>query len=130
MNEMNEMSHPIQKLNMTQVGQRASHGHCASLRRADTSFDSRQPVIDVIDSDGMFEVYADFRPVLESSGAEVIVEFSRQGVMLTAGPVERYLPIPTDAHVPHARVTVHDGTARLSIPTADSGHRWRSIVMW
>ena len=127
---INEMNLPIQKSNLAEAGRCASYGRSASFRGAGADLDSRQPVIDVIQSDGVFEVYADFRPVLQTSGVEVIVEFAQQGVMLTAGSVARYLPIPTDALVQHARVTVLDGIARISIPTADSGHRWRSIVMW
>ena len=127
---INEMNLPIQKSNLTEVGRSASYGHSASFPGACEDLASRQPVIDVIERDGVFDVYADFRPVLETSGAELIVEFAQQGIMLTAGSVERYLPIPTDALVAHARVTILDGIARISIPTADSGHRWRSIVMW
>ena len=127
---INEMNLPIQKSNLVQVGRCASYGHSPSCRGAGANLDVPQPVIDVIESEGIFSVYADFRPVLETSGVEVLVEFAQQGVMLTAGSVERYLPIPTDALVQHARVTVLDGIARISIPTADSGHRWRSIVMW
>ncbi len=127
---INEMNLPIQKSNLAEAGRCASYGHSASFPGSGADLDSRQPVIDVFERQGVFEVYADFRPVLQTSGVEVIVEFAQQGVMLTAGAVERYLPIPTDALVQHARVTILDGIARISIPTADSGHRWRSIVMW
>lgn len=90
----------------------------------------QEPVIEVSESDGNFNVYADFRPVLQNSAVQVGVQFAQQGVILTGGTVERYLPIPTDAFLEHARVTVTGGVARISIPTADAGHRWRSIVMW
>lgn len=90
----------------------------------------QQPVIEVSEDDGNFNVYADFRPVLDHHTDQVTVKFARQGMILTGGTVQRYLPIPTDALVLNARVTVAEGIARISIPTADAGHRWRSIVMW
>ncbi len=88
------------------------------------------PVIEVSESDGAFHVYADFRSVLQDSGADIGVEFAQQGMTLTSGKVQRYLPIPTDAQTEHARVIIDGGIVRMSVPTADLGHRWRSIVMW
>ncbi len=88
------------------------------------------PVIEVFESDGTFNIYADFRPAREDSGADILIRFAQQGMILTMGPVQRYLPIPADAQIEHARVTITDGIVRASIRTAYSGHRWRSIVMW
>ena len=89
------------------------------------------PLIEVSESDGTFNVYADFRVMPDMSSAEEIaVEFARQGIILSSGPVQRYVPLPTDAQIEHARVTIDAGIVRMSVPTADLGHRWRSIVMW
>ena len=78
-----------------------------------------------------FNVYADFRAMPEMASAEEIaVEFARQGIILSSGSHQRYVPIPTDAQIEHARVTIDAGIVRMSVPTADLGHRWRSIVMW
>ena len=89
------------------------------------------PVIEVSESDGTFNVYADFRAMPEMASAEEIaVEFARQGIILSSGSHQRYVPIPTDAQIEHARVTIDAGIVRMSVPTADLGHRWRSIVMW
>lgn len=89
------------------------------------------PLIEVSESDGRFNVYADFRPMPEMSSAEEIaVEFARQGIILSSGLLQRYVPLPTDAQIEHARVTIDAGVVRMSVPTADLGHRWRSIVMW
>ena len=89
------------------------------------------PLIEVSESDGTFNVYADFRAMPDMSSAEEIaVEFARQGIILSSGPVQRYVPLPTDAQIEHARVTIDAGIVRMSVPTADLGHRWRSIVMW
>ena len=89
------------------------------------------PLIEVSESDGTFNVYADFRAMPEMASAEEIaVEFARQGIILSSGSHQRYVPIPTDAQIEHARVTIDAGIVRMSVPTADVGHRWRSIVMW
>ena len=89
------------------------------------------PLIEVSESDGTFNVYADFRAMPEMASAEEIaVEFARQGIILSSGSHQRYVPIPTDAQIEHARVTIDAGIVRMSVPTADLGHRWRSIVMW
>jgi len=89
------------------------------------------PVIEVSESDGTFNVYADFRAMPDMSSAEEIaVEFARQGIILSSGLLQRYVPLPTDAQIEHARVTIDAGIVRMSVPTADLGHRWRSIVMW
>ncbi|MGC3974462.1 MAG: hypothetical protein QM771_08795 [Nitrospira sp.] len=127
---INEMNRPIQEPNVARAVLGTSLSQSASYRGAGASLPLHQPVIEVSESDGNFNVYADFRPVLQNSAMQVSVEFAQQGIILTGGTVERYLPIPTDAFIGHARVTVTGGIARISIPTADSGHRWRSIVMW
>jgi len=89
------------------------------------------PLIEVSESDGTFNVYADFRAMPDMSSAEEIaVEFARQGIILSSGLLQRYVPLPTDAQIEHARVTIDAGVVRMSVPTADLGHRWRSIVMW
>lgn len=89
------------------------------------------PLIEVSESDGTFNVYADFRSMPDMSDPEdIAVEFARQGIILSKGPVQRYVPLPTDAQTEHARVTIDAGIVRMSVPTADLGHRWRSIVMW
>lgn len=89
------------------------------------------PLIEVSESDGTFNVYADFRAMQDMSTAEdIAVEFARQGIILAGGSVQRYVPLPTDAQIEHARVTIDAGIVRMSVPTADLGHRWRSIVMW
>ncbi len=91
---------------------------------------SQAPIIEVSESDGTFQIYADFRPALQGAKTDIEVEFARQGMILTSGKVQRYLPLPTDAQTDHARVAIADGIVRVSIQTADLGHRWRSIVMW
>ncbi|MCS6288782.1 MAG: hypothetical protein H8K10_07365 [Nitrospira sp.] len=89
------------------------------------------PLIEVSESDGTFNVSADFRAMQDTSSAEdMAVEFARQGVILAGGSVQRYVPLPTDAQIEHARVTIDAGIVRMSVPTADLGHRWRSLVMW
>ncbi len=89
------------------------------------------PIIDVSESDGAFNVYADFSGVSDRMEAgEPTIEFARQGVVLKRGPVERYIPIPTDCEIDRAKVSTAGGIVRISVPTADLGHRWRSIVMW
>lgn len=127
---INEMNLPIQEPTKAHAVRGISPSQSGSARGSGANLLRSQPVIDVSEGDGNFNVYADFRPVLESSAAQVAVRFAQQGIILTGGTVERYLPIPTDALIQHARVTVTEGIARISIPTADSGHRWRSIVMW
>ena len=88
------------------------------------------PIIEVSESDGTFQIYADFRPVLQGAESNIKVEFARQGMILMSGRVQRYLPLPTDAQTDHARVAIANGIVRVSIQTGDLGHRWRSIVMW
>ncbi len=127
---INEMNRPLQEPNGARALSEAPRSQSGSSYGLNTHLPLHQPVIEVSESDATFNVYADFRPVLENSAVQVTVEFSQQGILLTGGTVERYLPIPTDACIGHARVTVIGGIARISIPTADSGHRWRSIVMW
>jgi hypothetical protein len=88
-------------------------------------------VIEVSESDGRFNVYADFRAMSEMSSAEEIaVEFAQQGIVFSSGLLQRYVPLPTDAQIEHAMVTIDAGIVRMSVPTADLGHRWRSIGMW
>lgn len=89
------------------------------------------PLIEVSESDGVLNVYADFRSMAGLSSLENInVEFAQQGMILTCDAVQRYVPLPTDAQIEHARVMIAGGIVRMSVPTADLGHRWRSIVMW
>lgn len=128
---INEMEPAIQAPKSAHLPRPESHVLPSSSRSLSANPGApQQPVIDVSESDGHFNVYADFRPVLESSAGQVVVEFAQQGIILTGGTEQRYLPIPTDALILHAQVAVTDGIARISIPTADAGHRWRSIVMW
>ncbi len=89
------------------------------------------PLIEVSESDGVLNVHADFRSIPGLSSVEhIAVEFAQQGLILTCDAVQRYVPLPTDAQIEHARVTIAGGIVRISVPTADWGHRWRSIVMW
>ena len=127
---INELNRPIQEPTAARAVLGTSLSQTGSYRGTSATLPLHQPVIEVSESDGNFNVYADFRPVLENPAMQVAVEFAQQGIILTGGTVERYLPIPTDAYIGHARVTVTGGIARISIPTADAGHRWRSIVMW
>lgn len=91
----------------------------------------KAPIIDVSESDGAFNVYADFSLMAELSDvSEVTVEFARQGVVITRGTVQRYIPIPTDGEIERATVKNAGGIVRISVPTAGLGHRWRSIIMW
>lgn len=89
------------------------------------------PIIDVSECDGTFNIYADFTLLVDSlEASEPSVEFARQGVVLTHGTVQRYIPIPTDGEIERATVRNAGGIVRISVPTADLGHRWRSITMW
>lgn len=89
------------------------------------------PSIDVSECDGTFNIYADFNLLTDSVEApEPSVEFARQGVVITHGMVQRYIPIPTDGEIERATVKNAGGIVRISVPTADLGHRWRSITMW
>ena len=82
-------------------------------------------------ADGRFNIYDDFSPIAEAPEiAEVTVEFARQGVVITRGPVQRDIPIPTDGEIYRATVTNAGGIVRISVPTAGFGNRWRSIIMW
>jgi hypothetical protein len=60
----------------------------------------------------------------------VTVEFAQQGVMIHGGGVQRYIPVPTDGDVERATVRIADRIARIVVPTAGLGHRWRAIVLW
>jgi hypothetical protein len=86
------------------------------------------PTIEVSESDGTFMVHADFRMVPDADN--VSVEFAQQGIIVSGGTAQRYIPIPTDGDIESAKVNVTDGIARISIRTAGLGHRWRAIVMW
>ncbi len=91
----------------------------------------RAPIIDVSECDGTFTIYAEFTLLADSvEASEPTVEFARQGVMITHGTMQRYIPIPTDGEIERATVKTAGGIVRISVPTADLGHRWRSITMW
>ena len=89
------------------------------------------PLIEVSESEGMFHVHADFSrlPALDRE-PDTAVEFARQGVTITCGSVQRYIPIPTDGEIDRARVTNAGGIVHIAVPTAGLGQRWRSIIMW
>jgi hypothetical protein len=87
-----------------------------------------QPIIEVSEQDGWFTVYADFRMVPDAE--HVTVEFAQQGVIISGGAMQRYIPIPTDGDIELASVHVANGVARIAVPVAGLGHRWRAIVMW
>ncbi len=113
-------------------GKRATAYSRPAPTHSESASDGRQnaPIINVSESDGLFNVHADFSLMAEHAGvSEATVEFSRQGVMITRGPVQRYIPIPTDGEIDRATVTNADAIVRISVPTAGLGHRWRSI-MW
>lgn len=86
------------------------------------------PIIEVSELDGLFNVYADFRMVPDADN--VTVEFAQQGMVISGGTIQRYIPIPTDSDIELTRVDVADRVARIAVPTAGLGHRWRAIVMW
>jgi hypothetical protein len=88
----------------------------------------RSPILSVFELDGKFHVEADFRPVPHVD--KVTVAFAQQGILISGGAVERYVPIPTDGNLDLAKVHVVDGIAKISVPTAGLGYRWRAIVMW
>ena len=94
----------------------------------DASAQQSLPTIEVSELNGMFKVYADFRRVPQAD--HVSVEFAQQGIIISGGTAQRYIPIPTDGDIESAKVDVTDGVARISIRTAGLGHRWRTIVMW
>ena len=99
--------------------------------REESTGRQRAPIIDVSECDGTFNIYADFTLLADSVEAlEPTVEFARQGVVITYGTMQRYIPIPTDGEIERATVKNGGGIVRVSVPTADLGHRWRSITMW
>lgn len=99
--------------------------------RSESSAQRGLPIIEVSELDGAFNVYADFSMLAGLSDLpEVTVEFGQQGVVITGGTVQRYVPIPTDGEIEHATVKKAGGIVRISVPTAGLGHRWRSLVMW
>ncbi|MDR4478964.1 MAG: hypothetical protein R3B37_04350 [Nitrospira sp.] len=126
-----ELGHAMDELGSTNhnsVEDRAS-ASCAALDSS--GLPQHGPLIEVSESDGVLNVYADFRSMPGLSSLENInVEFAQQGMILTCDAVQRYVPLPTDAQIEHARVMIAGGIVRMSVPTADLGHRWRSIVMW
>jgi len=92
--------------------------------------DNRQltPIIEVSEREGVFQVHADFTMLADAE--TVTVEFAQQGIIISGGSAERYVPIPTDAETEWASVAVHGAVARISVPTAGLGHRLRAITMW
>ena len=90
--------------------------------------DSGEPIIEVSELDGTFSVYGDFRMVPDAEN--VTVEFAQQGVIISGGTIQRYIPIPTDVDIELVAVQVMGGIARIAVPVAGLGHRWRAIVMW
>ena len=86
------------------------------------------PAISVSESDASFTIHADFS-MIDGTDA-VTVEFAQQGVVIHGGGVQRYIPIPTDGDVERATVRIADRIARIVVPTAGLGHRWRAIVLW
>jgi hypothetical protein len=104
--------------------------HSASRRRHPSSAAAQEssPIIEVSELDGRFHVSADFRMVPDANN--VTVEFAQQGVIISGGTMQRYIPIPTDGDIELATVNVADGVARVTVPVAGLGHRWRAIVMW
>lgn len=111
---------------------RAVYSRPVPLRSAEESIGRQNsPIIDVSECGGCFHVYADFTVTNDLLGsAEATVEFARQGVVITRGSIQRYIPIPTDGEIDRAKVTNTGGIVRISVPTAGLGHRWRSIIMW
>ena len=112
-------------------------GHCATLSRHENprgrrSFPSAaqesSPIIEVFESDGRFHVSADFSMVPDAD--DVTVEFAQQGVIVSGGTMQRYIPIPTDGDLELATVHVADGVARVTVPVAGLGLRWRAIATW
>lgn len=105
--------------------------HSREDSRGESIGRERAPIIDVSECDGTFNIYADFTLIAEPvEGLEPTVEFARQGVVITHGTVQRYIPVPTDGEIERATVKNAGGIVRISVPTADLGHRWRSITMW
>jgi hypothetical protein len=86
------------------------------------------PAISVSESDASFTIHADFS-MIDGTDA-VTVEFAQQGVVIHGGGVQRYIPIPTDGDVERATVRIAARIARIVVPTAGLGHRWRAIVLW
>ena len=72
----------------------------------------------------MFHVHADFSrlPALDRE-SDTAVEFARQGVKITCGSVQRYIPIPTDGEIHRATVTKAGGLVRVAVPTAGLANR-------
>lgn len=64
---INELNRPIQEPNVGRAVLGTSLGQSASYCGATAILSLHQPVIEVSESDGNFNVYADFRPVLENT---------------------------------------------------------------
>ena len=109
---------------------RLSHGVAPDEQLYSADMESRQltPIIEVSEREGVFQVHADFTMVADAE--TVTVEFAQQGIIISGGSAERYVPIPTDAETEWASVTVNGAVARISMPTAGLAHRWRAITMW
>ena len=127
---VNHIDPVMQEPRSPRVARREPHGLTEGARDPIAGAGSLHPLINVSEVEGTIYVHADFQPVLGDSSEQVTVQFAQQGVILACGTVQRYLPIPTDALVSQARVSIAGGVARIAIPTADAGHRWRSLVMW
>ncbi len=65
-----------------------------------------------------------------SDDTKVTVVFAHQGLVITHGTIQRYVPIPTDSEIEHATVKSDSAIVRISVPTAGLGDRWRSLIMW
>ncbi len=127
---VNHIDPVMQEPRSPRAARREPHGSPDGARYPIAAAGCLHPIINVSEVDGTMYVHADFQPVLGEPSEQVSVQFAQQGVILACGTVQRYLPIPTDALVSQARVSIAGGVARIAIPTADAGHRWRSLVMW
>ncbi len=109
---------------------RVSHSVVPDEQLYSADMDNRQltPIIEVSEREGVFQVHADFTMLADAE--TVTVEFAQQGIIISGGSAERYVPIPTDAETEWASVTVNGAVARISVPTAGLGHRLRAITMW
>lgn len=119
------------------VNQKDQQGRSRGSARAVEDYVRQQyaplnaPLIEVSESDGTFNVYADFSLMAElSDETKATVVFARQGLVITRGTVQRYVPIPTDSEIEHATVKSDGAIVRISVPTAGLGDRWRSLIMW
>jgi hypothetical protein len=97
-------------------------------RTSDDRVPNQSPAISLFLAEGCFIVEADFSMVAGSN--PVTVEFAQQGILFNGGAVQRYIPIPTESDVERASVILDGRIARVSVPTAELGTRWRTIGMW